>query len=73
MKIKLTYFERSGEYYTEAEYETKLTLMYEIFDEVKELQITKAPGLIGTAREFYIHVDPEGDKGYPGLILPTII
>lgn len=31
MKVKLTYFKRSGKYYSEGEYETKMVHMFEIF------------------------------------------
>lgn len=75
MKVLLTYFKPiSGKMYTTADYETKYTWeeMWKIVDEVRKFQVDgKLPGLVEDGgREFYIVVEPDGDVGFPALILP---
>lgn len=72
-KVKLTYFKRSGKYYSDGEYVSGTENMWGLFDEVRALQRNgELPGLIeGGGKEFFIHVDPvEHPMGYPALIHP---
>lgn len=70
-KVLLTYFRASGKYYTEGEYETKKTGLYEIWDEVENLKLLGTlPGLVEGANEFHISIDvPDHPHRHPHLIL----
>lgn len=72
MTVKLTYFKASGKYYSEGEYKTKLTGLYSIFSETRELMRTgKPPGLADGVPEFYVLVDvPRHQHRHPYLITP---
>ena len=37
MRVHITYFKRSGKYYTDGSYETKLTNTWDIFAEIKAM------------------------------------
>lgn len=60
-KVKLTYFESSGKFYSEGEYESEHTHVFDIFKEVLEMQENKnLPGLTkGIGEMFGIRVDPD--------------
>lgn len=67
-RVKLTYFKKSGKYYTDGEYMTSKLWMYEIIDEVKEMKRqNKLPGIGGL--KIHIEVEEEHPNGYPCLIL----
>lgn len=66
MIVKLTYFKRSGKYYSEGEYESSCTEMYEVHDEVRAMN--KHPGLLGKWSE-YIHITTDSDNEVPHLII----
>jgi hypothetical protein len=73
-KVKLTYFKESGKYYTDEIYETDKEMMYDVYDEVRQMQREgKLPGLIeGCGQEFIILVTSEGVKhDVPQLIFPN--
>jgi hypothetical protein len=45
MLIELTYFKKSGKYYTQGKYESEFTQMHDVFDEVRSMPYL--PGLVG--------------------------
>jgi hypothetical protein len=71
-KIKLSYFKASGKYYTDGEYETEHEHMWEVFDEIKQMQAEgRLPGLVPGCRAFTIFVDASAHPvGFPALIHP---
>ncbi len=73
-KIKLTYFKKSGKYYTEAEFESQYNSdrLWLITDEVKRMQMEgNLPGLIsGGGLRFFVLVEPQEDASVPALIHP---
>jgi hypothetical protein len=79
MFVKLTYFQKSGKYYTESEYTTQLKNLdfapypglWEIFAEVQQMRDSgNLPGLVKGAKEFHVLVDvPEHPHRHPALIL----
>lgn len=72
MEVKLTYFKESGKYYSGGSYEAENKPLFEIWDEVREMQAAgKLPGLVSGATEFIISVDvPEHEHAHPRLIIP---
>jgi len=68
--IKLTYFKRSGKYYTEGSYYSEKEYMYQIFEEVAELKENlQLPGLSSGDWEGIIHIYSDTHpNAYPGLI-----
>jgi hypothetical protein len=52
--VKLTYFKKTGKYYTDAEYETDATFtMLDIWKEVGDMRLDgKLPGMSSTDAEF---------------------
>ncbi len=71
-RVKLTYFRLSGKYYSEGEYESAKTHLFEIWREVRQFLLTrKLPGLVEGCSEFIILVDvPEHPHEHPRLIIP---
>lgn len=72
-KVKLTYFKESGKYYTDEIYETDKEMMYDVYDEVRQMQREGTlPGLVeGCGKEFTILITSEGVKhDVPQLIHP---
>lgn len=71
MIVKLTYFKKSGKYYSNSRYTTHKEQLFEIWDEVKKLQEEKnLPGLLPGHSDFIISVDvPEHPHRHPHLIL----
>jgi hypothetical protein len=73
-KVKLTYFKESGKYYSNGEYETKQQMMYDVYEEVRQMQKDgKLPGLVdGGGKEFTVLVEiPDHPCGCPQLIFPS--
>jgi len=73
MQVILTYFKRSGKYYSEGKYDTEKEHMFEIFEEVRELvDQNRCPGLMKGHSDFYAHVDvPDHPNNYPHLVIPN--
>lgn len=69
MKVKLTYFKPSGKYYSEGEYDTELSDLYEIWLEVHVKRFAQClPGLIAGHSEYIVSVDvPEHPHNHPHL------
>lgn len=69
-KIDLTYFKKSGKYYSSGCYYTNKEQMYHVFNEVKEmLENGKWPDLVDGINEFYVSVSSdEHPNAYPCLI-----
>lgn len=70
IKVKLTYFKRSGKYYSEGEFETENQWLHEITDEVRKMRADgKLPGLSGPGLDFIIQVDMgDAPNAVPALI-----
>lgn len=71
MLVKLTYFKPSGKYYSEGSYTTNNVGLYDIWSEVRTMQIEKdLPGLTSGHSDFIISVDvPDHPCRHPHLIL----
>ena len=58
MTVKLSYFKHNGKWYTDAEYETNQTQLFEIWDEVSRMRdMGQLPGLIKGHSPFLVLVD----------------
>lgn len=69
MKVRLTYFRDSGKYYSGGEYETTQEHMFQIFDEVREMQRAgRLPGLVDGSH-FITLIDSDHPQSYPHLIM----
>lgn len=70
MKIKLTYFKRSGKLYSTGEYETTREHMFEIYREVAEMRARgELPDLMPGCTEFVVLVEaPDHRHNAPQLI-----
>ena len=72
MKVNLIYFKPSGKYGYEGEYETNHKPLYEVFEEVRQMQLDgKLPGLIEGPwhTSFHVLIDvPEHEHNHPHLI-----
>lgn len=65
--VKLTYFKQSGKFYSDGEYQSNLSDLGEIWQEVKELK--EHPGLVGQWSEGFILVNvPTHEHDHPRLI-----
>ncbi|QSM00860.1 hypothetical protein YerA41_159 [Yersinia phage YerA41] len=71
IKVKLTYFKRSGKYYTEGEYESEHKWLHDITDEIRKMRSEgKLPGINGAGEDFIIHVDMgDAETAVPALIV----
>lgn len=70
MLVELIYYKRNGKYYCKGDYHTQKSNLLDIWNEVRELQQTKAPGLEGDAKEFIISVMvPDHPFRHPHLIM----
>jgi len=71
MKVKLNYFRETGKWYSEGEYDTERILLFEIFEEVKQLRDTKKlPGLMEGHSFYFVLIDvPEHEHNYPHLVI----
>lgn len=71
MKVKLTYFKRTGKFYSEGEYETECEHMYQIFREVRQLwEARRLPGLCENHSDFIVLIGvPDHEHDYPHLIV----
>jgi hypothetical protein len=68
MKVKLTYFKRSGKYYTKAVYESGCEYAFNIFSEVRDMRNEgQLPGLVSNHSDFIVLVEPF--ETAPGVIL----
>lgn len=79
MKVKLTYFKKTGKYYSTGEFDfepSSIATWHEAIDKVKEMQRReKLPGLIDGAVDFIILVEPQicGFGGeVPHIIFPKL-
>jgi len=70
MRVDLTYFKPSGKYYSNGEYDTVKTGLWEIFAEVEQMRNEgRLPDLVEGAKEFAVLVDvPEHPHRHPALI-----
>ena len=73
LKVELQYFKRSGKYYTSAEFETDNRPLYQIFEEVRQMQKCGVlPGLkpsLGQRSEFMVLINvPEHEFAHPQLL-----
>lgn len=68
--IKLTYFKRSGKYYTDGSYYSGKKYMFEIFEEVADMKENLLlPGLSSGDWDGIIHIYSDTHpNAYPGLI-----
>lgn len=71
-EVTLTYFKRSGKYYSEGKYTSQKVSLYEIWEEIRDkLHHGDRPGLVDGKNEFYVTVDvPEHPHNHPHLIVP---
>lgn len=71
MRVELTYFKTNGKYYSSGDYKTKKQHLWEIWEEVREMQKEKKlPGLVDGHSEFHITIDvPEHPHNHPHLVL----
>lgn len=68
-RVKLTYFKASGKYYSQGEYVTQRQHLFEVWEEVREMQAH--PGLIGRWGDGPIAVDVPGHpQEHPHLVMP---
>lgn len=69
-KVELTYFQASGKYYTDGEYESSRTHLFEIWEDVHIMHREKAlPGLRPGHSYFIVLVDvPDHPHAHPHLI-----
>ena len=69
MLVNLTYFKKSGKYYSSGSYITKHTVIHLIFDEVRDMWAKRElPDLIKGCTRFTVYIDPQDNKGYPAII-----
>lgn len=71
--VELTYFKSTGKFYSEGTYITTKKEIFEIFNEVKDLQRNLLlPNLMdGCGNSFFIQIYVPGHpNNYPNLILP---
>lgn len=74
MKVLLNYFRRSGKWYSEGEYETQKTGLWEIWEEVQAFRQTgDLPGLVHSddgRLEYIVSIDvPEHPHRHPHLLV----
>lgn len=74
MKVRLVYFQSSGKYFSEGEYETEKENLCQIFAEVREMsQDGRLPGLVFGCTEFHVLINvpkhPQHPYNHPRLIL----
>ena len=71
MLIKLQYFKNTtGKFYTAGEYRSEKSFMFEVTEEVKTMRgKNELPGILG-GKDYFIHIEPVGDAGFPCLLLP---
>lgn len=71
MNVNLTYFKSSGKYYSNGRYTTHKQQLFEIWGEVRNMQVRKElPGLSPGHSDFIISVDvPDHPHRHPHLIL----
>lgn len=70
--VRLTYFKKSGKYYSEGEYISHHLHLLDIFREVRCMveDTKKLPGLVDGAVEFHVLIDvPNHPHSHPALIV----
>lgn len=68
--VKLTYFKESGKYYSEGNYQTEKTDLFEIFREVRDkVERGRLPGLCDGAKFTTLIAVPGHPHEYPHLII----
>lgn len=70
--VKLTYFKRSGKYYSESEYHTMSRYNFAIAEEIKKMEAL--PGLYSSFDQgnFIVHYVSDDEKySVPGLLVPN--
>jgi hypothetical protein len=70
-KVKLDYFKRSGKWYSDGEYETEKSELFEIWEEVGEMAEKKRlPGLMEGHSDFVVLVSvPDHPHDHPHLVI----
>lgn len=71
-EVKLTYFKKSGKYYSFGNYFSSKEHMFQIFEEVEEMKKNEnLPGLVrGSWVDTILVESNDNPHGYPGLIMP---
>lgn len=71
VRVELKYFTETGKYYCEGEYTSNKSHLWEIWDEVRQMQDNrKLPGLVKGCTQFTILVEAPGHEyDHPRLIL----
>jgi len=69
--VNLTYFRRSGKYYSDGTYTTGLTDLWRIFEEVEDLRDRgELPGLLPGSRDFLVLIKvPNHPHDHPHLVV----
>jgi hypothetical protein len=72
IEVHLTYFKRTGKYYSGGSYISNAKPLHEIWDDVKRLmQDGKLPGLVEGANDFIVEINvPDHENAHPKLIIP---
>lgn len=70
-EVNLTYFRKSGKYYTEGKYTSYKQHLFEIWEEVANLRNNgKLPGLIEGSKEYNILIEvPKHPHAHPTIIM----
>jgi hypothetical protein len=73
IQVRLTYFKRTGKYYSSGEYDSPMKPLHEIWDDVRNMMAEgKWPGLIEGDHDFIVYVDaPRHPHAHPRLIIPV--
>lgn len=73
--VKLTYFKLRGKFYSEGEYESQESELFEIVSEVRRmLQEGRLPGLQDGCSDFSVLVDvPDHPNNYYSLVIPDFL
>ena len=71
LKVNLTYFKKSGKYYSSGFYYSERKALYEIWEDVeKMLSEGKRPGLVDGFSGFHLLIEvPEHELDHPHLLL----
>ena len=70
--VKLTYFKRTGKYYTSGEFESPEKTLSEIWEDIKKMTSEgNWPGLVDGQHDFIIHIEVPGHPhDHPKLMIP---
>lgn len=70
-KVNLTYFKHNGSFYSGGEYTSDKEFLFEIFDEVREMErCYELPGLRGNDHWLVLVDVPDHPDRHPHLIVP---